>query len=739
MKKILYVPLTSFFLVLALILNVVFLNSAPQTVLQSSGNVAESGKSDADVTTLSDAEENNEDIVYETSDSAESTSTKNTSSGSGETAYAHGTTVSTDDEGNKVFKFSYNGKTYNSEFDRLMAEDGFIYGIDWDWFGLWTTNVNALGDDQVYGYKSRYRPAYVERALYNMHAMGNNAMGTWLGPKTCFKFDLTTGLVVGLDPKFEENLINLLESCRKTGMDLVPALLSHGDGGHYFSESALDKESSEMFDFLIRFYYEGEAQDAYFKNWVEPVCEILSRYQDVIPIVALTIENGTEINDIETGEMYYSRGVTWDVFASLNNRLHDTVKKYMPNVLTSVEDVGNPSYMFKYNDLKVDIISPQKYESDGTFPDNAQWMKTRAGYLGEFNYAHGGDYMDISLDALDLIMQKFYKDARQKGYLGAFHFIWSYQDPSRWSYFLTGNSDKYDSLRNFAVPVSYIINDLKNEHRGITDKKDAPSLFYNNESTTTYWIGCRNAESYILERSDNGGKWKVIAKDIDPVDNSLTNGLVTYNDETLPTTGDYRYRVAAVYEDGEKVYSDAGNVTRCYVPVEKLLDSNGTYVGDFEKGDAIFSSEKASIAFDKNFDAFKWLSNGKIGKIIDGGKTGKCLYGNTADGTSAAAGYSAQWIYNLNVTPNADHELSFYLKKGSTGRICFAIRPVVDGEHLEQVGYIHSSLGAEETEEEWVRNFFTFTAPDSGQIAVYTRISGDGEFWVDDLSVKEIR
>lgn len=726
MKRKIFVPITAAFLCLALLTNVLFFKTDSPV----------NGGFELDENTNVAATDLNADVVSGSAQTIKGTVSK---LNSGKTV-AHGTTVSTDKDGNKVFTFTYNGKTYDNEFDRLMAEDGFIYGLDWDWFGTWSTNINALGDDPHLGATSRYRADYVERALYNMHALGNNAMGTWLGPQSCFKYDYTTGHVVGLDEKFRKNLINLLESCRKTDMDLVPALLSHGDNADYYDKSVLDKESSEIFDFFLRFYYDKEAQDSYFKNWVEPVCEILSQYQDVIPIVALTIENGTELNDIETGEMYWNRGLTWDGFASLNNRLHDTVKKYMPNVLTSIEDVGNPSYMYKYNDLKVDIISPQKYEEDGIFPDNEQWMKTRAGYLGEFNYAHGGDYTDVSIDYLDIIAQRFYKDARQKGYLGAFYFMWSTNVQSRWNYFLSGNSDEYEQLRNFAVPVSYIINDLKHEHRGTTGK-DKPTLFYNNESTSVYWIGCRGAEGYTLERSDNGGAWKTIAKDIDPIDNSITNGLVTYIDETLPTSGSCRYRVIAHYEGGEKVYSDAGNKTKKFIPIEKFVDSKGNYVGDFEKGDAMFVNEKiTNWVPTENADAFKWETNGKLGKVVDGGVSGKCLYGNTEDGTSASAGYGAQWNYLLNVTPGATHEFSVKYKTSSTGTICFSINPLTEAGRGNQIGYVHCYVPDGTAEDaEWVENRFVFTAPESGKIALYSRVSGEGEFWVDDISIKEIR
>lgn len=43
--------------------------------------------------------------------------------------YAHGTTV----DGNGNFVFTYNGESYDCEFDRLMAEDGYVFGIDDNW------------------------------------------------------------------------------------------------------------------------------------------------------------------------------------------------------------------------------------------------------------------------------------------------------------------------------------------------------------------------------------------------------------------------------------------------------------------------------------------------------------------------------------------------------------------------------------------------------------------------------
>ena len=88
---------------------------------------------------------------------------KNASFLSSETKYAHG--IKTDSNGN--FVFSYGDKTYKNEWERLLAEDGFIYGVNWDWFGSWQQDTANIGNNNITGTKNQYKPAQVERALYN--------------------------------------------------------------------------------------------------------------------------------------------------------------------------------------------------------------------------------------------------------------------------------------------------------------------------------------------------------------------------------------------------------------------------------------------------------------------------------------------------------------------------------------------------------------------------------------------
>ena len=301
-----------------------------------------------------------------------------------ELSFAHGVTV----DNNGEFVFKHDGVTYKNEWERLQAEDGFMYGVDWDWFGTWQQNRANFGYDNIIKLKSQYKEAQVERALYNLKALGFNCWSNWIGPIGMFTYD-DDGFVTGLEPTFTENLEKLLTSCRRVGIDFVPGLLSNWFGssdGNTLIDGLTNQERAHKF---FRYYYDDEAREAYINNGIKPVCQILSKYQDVIPVIALSIENGSVTNDPSVGMIYSSNGaVTWEDFAALQNAMHDAVKEAMPNMLTSTEDIGGwQDNMYKYNDLKVDILGYNYYTS-GNFPDMSDQILTRPAYLGEMDVFH---------------------------------------------------------------------------------------------------------------------------------------------------------------------------------------------------------------------------------------------------------------------------------------------------------------------------------------------------------------
>lgn len=649
--------------------------------------------------------------------------------------YAHGASV--DDEGD--FIFSYNGNTYKNAFERLMAEDGFMYGVDWNYFGSWNNELGVLGDNNIFHKKSPYRPEYVERALYNMKTFGLNVMGCWIGPRGCFEFDEETGLITGLDDTFETNLVKLLESCRKNGMYIVPALLTHRFAESQAHDVYDNRTEQERYDWFVRFYYEEESREAFLNNGVANICNILKEYQDVIICVALTIENGSLANDIETGMMYQNRrGYTWENFATLQNAMDEVVKQYMPNMYTSCEDIGGwPDNMFKYNDLNVDLICPQQYRLDGNFWNQESFMAVRPGYLGEFNFSESGTTMDqYSIEHIDRVMERFYRSAIELGYLGAFNFGWSFGDANqRYSHFLSASTDDYESLRNYVIPVSYIIADSKHEYRG-TSGKDVPVLLFNNDSENNYWIGGRNVDHFILERSDNGGKWHVIADNISPFDYQIDNGLIKYTDSTIKEGHTYRYRVTSVYEDGEKVQSVPGNEMKKFTPVECLTDSKGNYIGGFEDGALLGNATQGQTTGNSDGWYCRYGNFAEIRKGSDAHSGEYYLYGSVSEGITDNSYYSGQWQTDLTLESNTMYTLSFY-SKNSTGMISVTVSDSETGGVLCWQTY---AVDQEKTDS-WYKNTVTFSSPDHGKVFIklMTTDKEDTEFYLDDFSIVEAR
>lgn len=646
---------------------------------------------------------------------------------SGNKTVAHGITMNSDG----TFDFTVNGVTYKNEYERILAEDGFIYGIDYNRFGTYAQYAQGLGYNEITGKKSVYKPEYVERSLYNLKALGFTAVNSWvLGGGSGYTYD-ENGLVTGLGDKFVEELTCLLESCRKTGMDIVPTILVHGWGA-LFNYEYNGLTPSEIRLKYSRYYYDDIAREAYLNNGVKKVCEILSRYQDVIPIVNLTVENGTLTNDINNGMIYAEDGVAWEDFASLVNDLHDVSKAYMPDIPTSVEDVGWDINGFKYNDLKVDIIGHNYYSVKGT-PDISNRYQQRPAYLGEMNVGESTNVNQYSDEVLNKARVGHYRNAVEAGYLGGFFFCVHSMAPGRNSnLFAEHRLDDYSLLQNYALDISYTISDLKNEYRGVTTTMDKPVMLYNFDSDTNYWVGGRGVDYFILERSDNGGAWKVIANDIDSMDNSMTNGLIKWVDNNRVAGVKYRYRVTAVGYSGEKCTSDPTNENEVYVPVEMFVDASGNYSGGFEdgeyKGDETLENSNG------------WYVVGNTGEFTtEEAHSGRYSYKvDYENGIGAAGQYTTFMTYRLKLEPSRTYHFGFWYKckRGSTS---ITVRPMDSNENLVYTGIPNSA----EEDLEWRYTEVDFTAPDDGLVRIVLMNSSktvtDTKFYIDDMTITEFR
>lgn len=700
------------------------------------------------------------------------------STGNDTVQYAHGTTV--DNDGN--FVFTYNGESFNCEFDRLMAEDGYVFGIDDNWYGTYSQKQTVLGDNEIITAAPAYLQGQVERRLYNMKALGYNSVNVWIHKDLGgFTFD-DSGKITGLNENFTTNLRLLLESCRKTNMNLVPSLLNPGTATN-FNEGANGLTPEQIWFKYFRFYHDEQMRKAYIDGLSETL-EILAEYQDVITMINLAVENGTQmINDPSYQNQNYANrfGIVWEDYASLLNDMHAASKAIMPNVPTTVEDVAWPCNSSKYNDLDVDIIGYNYYGkkvSDELIMEDR--FMTRPAYIGEFNIhfdaaeIRRADEATRGLYLTDLLDYYYHN-----GYLGSFYFFYYASGDIGYSFFRTQNSsDKYEDMCTFVPMLTYKIRDLKNEHRGIENIMDKPALLYNHDSAVNYWVAARGAEYYILERTEDGGKtWTTIADDIDVNAYMLDNGLLSYEDTTREENKVYNYRVTGVNGDGQQSVSDMGNDNSVFIPINLFVDAQGNYGGSFEQ-DTLLEGNGDTMADVANSSGwFERLTYGNdVGVLLDDpemARTGDhCFYVNLFEdagdyGIWSDATTMSCWTYNLELQPNTTYTLTYWYKLIAHGGFSFTVRdpeaPTVNlvwtqpGQQLtaeERDALLETYDGLEGDElknavksSQWLQGSMTFTTSASGRVMICLQNNRaydaknpqNTAFYLDDIEIYELR
>ncbi len=632
---------------------------------------------------------------------------------------AHGTTVN-----NGEFVFKIGDTKYKNEYERILAEDGFIYGMDWDWFGNWSEGTTSFGDNEITGYKSVYRAGYVERSLYNMKALGYNAVSVWITHDGGgISYD-ENGLATGINASYVTNLTAFLNSCRKVGIDFVPTLLVHGYASNYGQASNGLSVQQKYYKFF-RYYYDEAARTAFLNNVIAPTCEILKNYQDIIPMIDLTVENGTNaVNDPSNGMLHTTYfGTTWENMCKLINGMSDTVKEDMPNILTTVEDVGWENNSSKYNDLRVDVIGRNEYSSSGTIADLTTRYITKPSYLGEYNTSEDSNSITDEKQKQTLI--KFLENAIDGGYIGAFYYNWNNEAGGKRCFFNSDNCDDYEAFRPFVTDLCYNITDLKNEYKGITNYNYKPVILYCNGSKDIYFVGGKNVNHFKLERTTNGTDWFVVNENINFNDAMLDNGIIKYTDNTMVAEQTYSYRVTAILNDSSEVVSDPSNEFELFVPTVIFSDS-------FEAGS--LNGNKSAANSNGWYDA-AWGS--PIGEFSTAtARTGSySLHADYANGIGTNRDYGAKWAYNLELTPGTMYNLSYWFKNAA-GSINVCVK---DGTADTSCGG-YGSVGVT-NDNEWHQCTFKFTCPSSGKVRICIQsLKNDAtKFYLDDFQITETR
>ena len=72
--------------------------------------------------------------------------------------------------------FSYAKAGYRNAYEKLIAEDGFMYGMDLDWVKHTMDFAWSLGDNELLNHAAAYSENSVAVDLYNIKALGFNAV-----------------------------------------------------------------------------------------------------------------------------------------------------------------------------------------------------------------------------------------------------------------------------------------------------------------------------------------------------------------------------------------------------------------------------------------------------------------------------------------------------------------------------------------------------------------------------------
>lgn len=618
--------------------------------------------------------------------------------------------------------FEFEEKGYKNKYEQILAEDGFIYGMDYDWFPVNGAFPYHISDNHILGAKTTFDEYLVELDIYNIAAMGYNAVNIWLitdGQGLLFDDE---GTVTGIDPVFLENFEKILIMCRKYDIACVPSILPHGYATNYGNGNNVERPK-EIWDKYFRFYYEDEAREAFIDNAVTPLCKMMADYQDVIPICNLTIENmSSTVSDEELGILYGSeRGITWEQFKSTVNALHYAVKAEMPNVMTSTENMGDYFFQFISNETEVDLIGQNRYNGDGNAQNPVTEYITKPTYIGEFNGGESG-FDDYSQEYWGKIKLKFFPSARDLGYIGAFYF--SYCSGGDQFSFFDDISSNYESIRSYALQMSYQINEMIKEHRGDGTSLYTPTLLYNKGNKDVYWLPGKGVSSFKLERSDDGGQtWQTVADNISIDDCSLTNGLCKYTDESISDGYKYCFRVTSYDGEGNSAVSEPNNAAELYVPQECVLD------GGFETTENVPASETST----------GWYGNG-FGNISDQeAHSGSYSLGGYTENASA---WGSTYQY-VKVKPNTAYRITLWYK-GYMGSACMQVIDPDGNVVTNSSAWMTAGTPAEDEEIVWKEASVSFSVGDYDTIRIkicHTPYAGTdhNEFYFDDISCKENR
>ena len=586
--------------------------------------------------------------------------------------------------------------TARNTYRDLIAKDGFLYGMDYDWFVEYSNIGHNFGANHVIPGKTlcAFNAEKVYEDLFTIKALGFNAVNYWLFTwLDGILFD-DDGNVIGLDEYFLPNLKTALNIARELGLKIILSVQSHLDDINDYSDKS-------MWDKYTQFLHNPVILKQYVDLCVQPVCKLVSNYQDTVMIMCLTVEGGeADVNDIDFG--YISKknfGTTWKNYRSFLIAVNQKIKEIIPDMLTSVEAVGGSIRTYKYNSIGMDLIGTNRYTKDGDVDDIEKLISTLPMYIGEFNLGTIG-FESVSLDYWTKTNLKFYPSARKAGYIGAFYYSYC-TGGSSFSLYNSAVSAP-ESLRNLAALFHYQILDDLYERQGLKDVLDTPAILANRGNGHVYWIASRTAIYYTVERSDDDGKtWSTLVANLKPNLINLNNGVCTYTDDTLTEGMNSCYRVTAYDDMGRIAISDPSNIKEFHIS-EKL--ETEVYS---QKGIIAAIPESGEYKFNQTYYLKKHDLN-----------------------------YIEKMHQEIDVKPNTDYTLTFWYK-GNTGdwQYNWSVTETLDG--IDN-GIVKGSLGENVSFQNWLQKKVQFNSGDNTALYLYFQTNSSLILCISDICINEV-
>ena len=527
--------------------------------------------------------------------------------------------------------------SYKNAYERLLAEEEFIYGVNLPWFGTSDTRTRTFGANAFKGTASIYNHDWVEQALTNIKAIGFTSVRTWVFTGwNGIELD-SNGYAVALTDEFKTNFTDYLETVKKTGLTLNAVLVPH------FYQSVDDIALGSQI------VVNPEATKSYIDNVLNPFLEMIKPYEDYI--VALDLYCEPEADTQEKAML--TQGTTMEVIETFISEEAKAVKAKLPDMPILVS-AGQNHVVSDYNDLDLDIMGVDTYNNEGKAENikdmntiYPMWVtecgaKTDKGTTDEFNLNN---------------VISFYESARNGGYKACYY--WHYAGGIDLS--LTKATDP-SYLRMSATSLHFKILDYKYEREGIDPETiaDKPVMLYSSSSDTVKWIGIRDAESYKLEMKIDNGDWQVVEEKLKPEYVDSGYNACSYSFGEMEKTGIYTFRVTATnYYDISAVSDEISYMVTGLSSITCAPEDN--LVKNYSFEGAVDPVTGAPEYWQTNHaDPAKFF--GEIYHVENGSKEA----GTTHSGEKFVhhyGGISGKVLFqNVDVKPNTEYTFTFFAK-----------------------------------------------------------------------------